>query len=412
MRVRELAKKTSNSYNSTKGPVTCIFCNNNGHKSLECQKFSTIEKRKLALREQNRCFNCSLPGHFTQDCTKNGCKFCNGSKHHYTLCPQRNHQERTAEARFVTPTASTPPKGTSTPRGPHKGEKRQQQQKSTKVQAHTVDTGRDQSFSPELPCGNENPMGTVLPTVKSDPISPWKIDRKAEQRTVLLLTGVAKVKDTYRDQWKDVEILLDTGADQSFISNDLARELGIKSEYQTKLTVYTFGSDKPRRTMCEWTNLDVWDQKGVKHSLRLLTTPILTTQQKSAQLNEEDLAFVAQHKIILSKPLDMKKSMPQILIGCDQLWDLLDVPSPRYKLPSGLQLLPSKLGYLLTGQQSYKVSKNEPTKTCKNSVAVMNSITEFDEELEQWDKYWRIDSAGMDELQGQSMQKRKLLTKR
>ncbi|KAK6011928.1 zinc knuckle, partial [Ostertagia ostertagi] len=289
IRAREQGKKMSSPYNAAKGPVTCIFCNSSGHKSLDCQKYSTIEKRKTALREKNRCFNCSLPGHFTQDCMRYGCKACNGSKHHYTLCPQRGHHERPAQARFVTPTSSAPLKGTKTSRGPQKEERRQQQLKSPKVQAHAVETNIDLTFPPEPSDDSENSIGTVLSTINSNSVPTEKSDQTvlteksdqiAEHGNVLLLTGVAKVKDTHRDQWKEVEVLLDTGADQSFISNELARELGINGECQTKLTVYTFGTDIPKQTICEWTNLDIWDQQGNKHSLRLLTTPILTTQQK------------------------------------------------------------------------------------------------------------------------------------
>ncbi|KAL6734953.1 hypothetical protein Aduo_005440 [Ancylostoma duodenale] len=55
---------------------------------------------------------------------------------------------------------------------------------------------------------------------------------------VLLLTGVARVRDEARDDWKEVEIFFDTGADQSFISSAIAEELNLKCTQEKELTMY------------------------------------------------------------------------------------------------------------------------------------------------------------------------------
>ncbi|KAK6058168.1 hypothetical protein COOONC_04265 [Cooperia oncophora] len=74
-------------------------------------------------------------------------------------------------------------------------------------------------------------------------------------------------------------------------------------------------------------------------------------KDRQLQLTDKDLAFVSRHNIRISKPTQTVTSKPQVLLGCDQLWGLLEAPLPRYRLPSGLQLIPSQLGYLLTGKQ-------------------------------------------------------------
>lgn len=74
---------------------------------------------------------------------------------------------------------------------------------------------------------DSNPrLGTVLSTVKrKPPLHEEEDESRRKGNTVLLLTGAAKVRDPMRNLWGNVDILLDTGADQSLISRELAREL-------------------------------------------------------------------------------------------------------------------------------------------------------------------------------------------
>ncbi|VDP31991.1 unnamed protein product [Heligmosomoides polygyrus] len=226
---------------------------------------------------------------------------------------------------------------------------------------------------------------------------------------VLLLTGLAKVKDSVHNQWKDVEILLDTGADQSFISNKLADELGLPRTGTKRFKVYTFGAQAPKHTVCNLTTLELWDKDGLRHEMRLHTLPLITAATKTAQLSKDDLAFIESRNIRLSKAHDTHVSAPQILLGCDQLWGLLSIPDPHYTLPSGLHLVPSKLGYLLTGKQianKWKGNTIMETREGEKSVSpvsvnsFINFEASFEEELDRWDKYWTMDSAGVCEFTG------------
>ncbi|KIH46918.1 zinc knuckle [Ancylostoma duodenale] len=52
-------------------------------------KYSSADDRRQFCQASNRCLNCAREGHFVKECKKEGCKTCQGRKHHYTLCPQR-----------------------------------------------------------------------------------------------------------------------------------------------------------------------------------------------------------------------------------------------------------------------------------------------------------------------------------
>ncbi|KAK6762409.1 hypothetical protein RB195_023214 [Necator americanus] len=92
-----------------------------------------------------------------------------------------------------------------------------------------------------------------------------------------------------------MEILFDTGADQSFISQRLADELGLECTKQKGFLMYTFGTDKPTPAHCETTQLELWDNDGRRHAVQLCTTPVLTGKGHPVHLGTEGREFVRQH---------------------------------------------------------------------------------------------------------------------
>ncbi|VDK40503.1 unnamed protein product, partial [Cylicostephanus goldi] len=162
--------------------------------------------------------------------------------------------------------------------------------------------------------------------------------------------------------------------------------------------MYTFGNADPIPTKCSITTLDLWDKQNKKHRVQLCATPLLVSKGKTAQLSEADKEFISRNKLQLSKSLRNEETQPQILLGCDQLWNFLEVPSSKFSLPSGLHLIPSKLGYLICGKQhSEKFQSGEIKKPIS---AMINTLVNFDDELKQWEKYWTIDSSGVCEFTG------------
>ncbi|KAK6030927.1 zinc knuckle [Ostertagia ostertagi] len=68
--------------------------------------------------------------------------------------------------------------------------------------------------------------------------------------------------------------------------------------------------------------------------------PILTGHAKKANLTEDDLHVINRKHIQLSSKLDEEPYTPQILLGCDYLWNVMEQQNEM--LPSGLYLLPSQ----------------------------------------------------------------------
>ncbi|KHJ97144.1 hypothetical protein OESDEN_02881 [Oesophagostomum dentatum] len=175
-------------------------------------------------------------------------------------------------------------------------------------------------------------------------------------------------KSLKSNEFQEVDILLDTCADKSFISTDLAEDLGLDSTITGELNMYTFGERKTKQTKCELTKLEVRDGSGGIHELTLCKADVLTSKNTEIKLDVADIDFIAKYHIPISAKSSESQSSPQIL----QV-EYLDVPQPRYILPSGLFLIPSIFGYLLKG----KTGGSKYDKTNKSSQNVFESSDEF-----------------------------------
>ncbi|KHJ77469.1 hypothetical protein OESDEN_22911 [Oesophagostomum dentatum] len=88
---------------------------------------------------------------------------------------------------------------------------------------------------------------------------------------------------------------------------------------------------------------------------------------------EAEISFIDSALVqTLNIPV-LGKKLPLILLGCDQLWSFIDCNKPAIPLPSGLYLLSTRLGNLISGQESH----NSP------QVVV---VSQEKDELKYWDE--------------------------
>ncbi|XGW10144.1 hypothetical protein V3C99_011987 [Haemonchus contortus] len=383
---------------------SCMFCRANTHKAANCSRYPTISDRRNIMQERKLCLNCGKQGHLVMQCLSKGCSYCEGKKHHHTLCPSRVGVtpqpivRNTPRPQPLTRNTPTLPKPMRTPsRAPGQTSRDSthppQPANAKRTQAHPINSTSSL---------DEHQCPQTQPEARQDSVVLHHLDaRSKDHEQVSLLTGCAQVWNTVHTKWKEVEILFDTGADRSFISEALAQDLGLDTSRGRVLTMYTFGSKDPKTAQSTLTNLNIWDTEGHQYSLSLYTAQNLTGTSKATRLSKEDMDFITYHGIRLSRPSQGDESRPQILLGCDQLWTFLESTSPRYTLPSGLQLIPSKFGYLLTGMKSPPFgTAGEPNSNTTNLTIVANTILNFDDDLDRWDRYWTIDSSGICEFTG------------
>ncbi|KAK6032297.1 Tas retrotransposon peptidase A16 [Ostertagia ostertagi] len=167
----------------------------------------------------------------------------------------------------------------------------------------------------------------------------------------LILAGEALVFNPRSQMLEKVHVMLDSGADRSFISEELADRLQLPEAETTVLTINTFGSTTPMKKKCGTTTVKLWDRDGNPHSYSVSRIDILTEPIYKSTLTAEDKKFLCENDITLSISPKTSKIRADILLGCADLFTLLeeDVGQQR-TLPSGLKILPSKLGYLVIGK--------------------------------------------------------------
>ena len=67
----------------------CVYCEDNGHKALQCEKVTDTGERKRILARKGLCFNCATRTHRAAECaSKTSCQHCN-KRHHSSICDKR-----------------------------------------------------------------------------------------------------------------------------------------------------------------------------------------------------------------------------------------------------------------------------------------------------------------------------------
>ncbi|KAK6764301.1 hypothetical protein RB195_024574 [Necator americanus] len=153
--------------------------------------------------------------------------------------------------------------------------------------------------------------------------------------------------DPITKEMKKVPVLLDTGAEIFFIDTAVVEELHLPT---VKSRLHTLGFDEIQETSSRKVPFEAWDAGGHPLSLILFTHDILTKPFVTAPVCMEDVDLIRQESLPFNLRSDSSIVKPSILLACDQLWTLMKNDEPHVQLPSGLRLVPTCLGYLLTGQ--------------------------------------------------------------
>ncbi|KAL6723513.1 hypothetical protein Aduo_018508 [Ancylostoma duodenale] len=206
-RTRDIPAKTVRKY-------PCFYCGRGDHSPQICPKYSSYEQRMELIRQRNLCRNCGSRDHTVKDCPRGACRRCNEKGHHTSICRK--------SATLPNPTQPKPPEA----RHPARQEARPPKKTTTTQNLATIVANKQ----------------SVLRTSSSIPKLEGQVD---------LLVGQARIWNTRMQEFEDVQMILDTGADQSFITTDYAQQLGLENTGHLQLQIRTFGNSKPVEKTCE-----------------------------------------------------------------------------------------------------------------------------------------------------------------
>ncbi|RCN35935.1 hypothetical protein ANCCAN_18198 [Ancylostoma caninum] len=184
----------------------------------------------------------------------------------------------------------------------------------------------------------------------------------------IVLVGEARLLNEKTNTLERVHLLLDTGAVQSFINKDLADKLQLKDLHTLTLKISTFGSQKTMEKKCGVSTLQIYDCMGRAHQFSVARVEHLTEEIHRQKLSEEDKRYLIDNDIELSVRRSIERVQPQVLLG----------------------LIPSRLGYLITGQT---------TQNRGNWITTLNPVIMTEQNEDQsWEQFLALESVGINEF--------------
>ncbi|XP_076081076.1 uncharacterized protein LOC143051991 [Mytilus galloprovincialis] len=206
------------------------------------------------------------------------------------------------------------------------------------------------------------------------------------QRTtnVLLKTAVATV--SWRKQSTEANILLDEGAQRSFITETLAEKLDLVSSGNEVVHLSGFGEQNRQVRHMKSATVHIQTDEGENIPLNVLIIPEIAMPLQIHVKSVTNMRHLRGLK--LAHPVsDDDMFEIEILIGADYYWSIVGDDIIRGEGPTAVE---SRLGYLLSGPIM--------TSTCTTSrSSILNVIVSHKTEELNLEKFWEIESLGVED---------------
>lgn len=365
---------------SNKSDRCCYFCEGD-HSASKCEKFKTLPERKTRLTALKKCWFCCQPRHYNQPCKiQYPCYYCGNQKHLSYMCPVQFNVS-----------------GPSPKANPAKNK----QQGRTATGQHVAVEGRINSDSCDLhnndqDCKQDTGAGCAVGGVFT--------------KSLLLTADVVISNPKNPSQSAKIKAFLDSGSERTFVSTKLANQLKLNENYSEILSVSTFGTDKPKEISSSNVTLKLALRDGSFKEIVANTVTKLTGKLHKSALKQDDLKFLEQYPTAYladTPPKNDEVVMPDLLIGLSYFLKLVQTDNAT-ELPSGLQLVPSKLGLLIGGsylieEEDANISKSAHAELCHSTVmnvmvTNMNVFMKPDTPLKRIPNvldYWSLETLGI-----------------
>ena len=247
-------------------------------------------------------------------------------------------------------------------------------------------------------------------TVNSYSVS-MTMHSKVSSTPVFMQTAIATISNTDSGKSLRARILLDSGSNKSYISEDMAKMLDLKVLREFTYKMSTFGHEV-ETVKCKLVELAIWyfdtEFKTFKQViLNLMTNPQMCGKTGGISLDDVVRSTISQKGLQLADPEITHEGQfsIDILLGLDHYYNFVN--SSFQPISPGLVLLSTKFGEVLAGPSLANESLSNETvsdrSTCSvvNHVQLINSGSEFQNTLGQEDSEMKF-FADSDSLSGTS----------
>ncbi|KAF1764567.1 hypothetical protein GCK72_004516 [Caenorhabditis remanei] len=293
----------------------CLICNRENHYMSQCRTMPNPIDRTKFLEKEDRCGQCLRKGHKTSNCPGRICNKCNKPGHHFGNCPNNDstsHQKKT---------------------------EKKDKQKPTQ--------GRTMAASINAECNHESQDSNEEDT--KDKKTAAATTRPSGDTTTSIPTIQAEAYNPHNSKWERISLMIDTGADLTFISEKIANtwKLPIIKKDKFSLTTFKSGEQKPgayalTKVKCRVPN----------SNKELEITPYISDQLvgriKKRTLPPEDMMYILKNDIRMNKDAFETSVVPDMIIGDDFV--TLILTGNMVRLPSGMALLDTVFGNTTIGR--------------------------------------------------------------
>ena len=423
---------------SSMNRLVCPFCSEN-HFASACQQYKFADTRAKCLSAKKLCHLCFKPGHFKPNCPKSNnpkpCHFCSQPYHNQALCPKKFGQN-------IPNHPSKQPKHNAQTQQQNKAKQQNAKGKNSRTfisAQYTAGSLEENEAEQNVP-SNSATLGTLGAIVSmhvhdgNQANKPNVVDKpkmkKPEDSIDMLPTATATVFNPNNQNYQClVRTIIDTGSEKSYITKKVSQDLHLTPEKDHDLNVLSFGKEQATPISTKLTKIFLLLQNGATMEIMVNIMPgKITGSIHRPCLSNQDLQFLKPFEQNLSDKLPEKPEDYHIdlLLGADVSFYLL-MPTSPMGLPSGLLLIPSKLGFILSGttlqksptaasqaetnpddQDQYKMTISAPAilqaeqEPCELDLTTMWSlqnigitdspdVTQDDEALQRFQKWIKFD---------------------
>nr|XP_058965776.1 uncharacterized protein LOC131792425 [Pocillopora verrucosa] len=229
----------------------------------------------------------------------------------------------------------------------------------------------------------------------------------ASDEQVLMQTATVEVENLEKSGKQTIRLLLDTGSQRSYITEQLADKLQLPIKGSETLTVYTFNTSKPRQLQTPVTELRLLTKDGSSLHLRVNVVPKITGTLQRACFDRKKIEHLLKDITLAdSIPTSKETASIELLLGSDYYCDIFSGDIQMKQVVPGLNLIASKLGWILTGRIKCQEAQSAPSismLTYTSSPVSAHLAAQFNvqtlptEQKPQLDDFWKLETLGISE---------------
>ncbi|XP_070550546.1 uncharacterized protein [Ptychodera flava] len=183
-------------------------------------------------------------------------------------------------------------------------------------------------------------------------------------------------------------VLIDEGAQRSFITTTCAEQLKLKAEHKELINLAPFGAKSNGIRSMENAKVTLETNTGSNITIQVLMVPKISTPLKS-HINKSVLDLPHLQGLTLVNHADTEVVEIDILIGSDYYWSIIGDDIIRGPGPTAVS---SKFGYLLSGPTHPRA--HDPSAHVTQTT-ILHVMTDSRMEDKLTSRYWDLETIGV-----------------